>query len=44
MVAPESASGSGSRLYTVIVDAWLSGNKRGRSVVTVPFQTASLLG
>ena len=41
---PESASGSGSGLYLVMVDAWLSGNKRGRSVVTVPFLTASLLG
>ena len=28
--------------YTVVVDAWLSGNKRGKSVVTVPFLTASL--
>ena len=43
-VAPESASGSGSRLYSVVVDAQLSGNKRGESVVTVPFLTASLLG
>ena len=45
-VVPESASGSGSGLYTVtvVVDAWLSRNKRGKSVVTVPFQTASLLG
>ena len=43
-VAPESASGSGSGLYTVVVDARLSGNKRGKSVVTVPFLTASLLG
>ena len=43
-VAPESASGSGSGLYTVVVDARLSGNKRGRSVVTGPFLTASLFG
>ena len=43
-VAPESASGSGSGLYTVVVDARLSGNKREKSVVTVPFLTASLLG
>ena len=43
-VAPESASGSGSGLYTVVVDARLSGNKRVKSVVTVPFLTASLLG
>ena len=40
-VAPETASGSGSWLYTVVVDARLSRNK---SVVTVPFITASLLG
>ena len=44
MVAPESASGSGSGLYTVVVDARLSGNKKGKSVVTVPFLIASLLG
>ena len=44
MVAPESASGSGSGLYLVVVDARLSGNKRGKSVVTVPFLTALLLG
>ena len=45
-VAPESASqsGSGSGLYLVVVDAPLSGNKRGKGVVTVPFLTASLLG
>ena len=43
-VAPESASGSGSGLYTVVVDARLSGNKRGKSVVTVAFLKASLLG
>ena len=43
-VAPESASGSASGLYLVVVDARLSGNKRGKSVVTVPFLTASLLG
>ena len=43
-VATELASGSGSELYTVVVDARLSGNKRGKSVVTVPFLTASLLG
>ena len=43
-VAPESTSGSGSGLYTVVVDAPLSGNKRGKSVVTVPFLTVSLLG
>ena len=36
-VAPEPASGRGSGLYTVVVDAWLSGNKRGKSVVTVPY-------
>ena len=41
-VAPESASGSGSRLYTVVVDAQLSRNKRGKNVVTVPFLTALL--
>ena len=39
-VVPESASGSGSRLCTVVVDGWLSGNKRGKSVVAVPFLTA----
>ena len=41
--APETASGSGSgipRLWLMPV----SGNKRGKSVVTVPFLTASLLG
>ena len=43
-VGPESASGSGCGLYTVVVDARLSGNKGGKSVVTVPFLTASLLG
>ena len=43
-VAPESASGSGSGLYTVVVDAPLSGKKRGKSVVTVPFLTVLLLG
>ena len=43
-VAPESASVSGSGLYTVVVDARLSGNKRGKCVVTVPFLTALLLG
>ena len=43
-VAPESGSGSRSGLYTVVVDARLSGNKREKSVVTVPFLTASLLG
>ena len=32
-VAPESASGSGSGLYLVVIDARLSGNKRGKSVV-----------
>ena len=42
--APESASGSGSGLYTVVVDALLSGNKKGKNVVTVPFLTASLFG
>ena len=42
-VVPESASGSGSGLYLVVVDAQLSGNKKGKSVVTVPFLTASLL-
>ena len=41
-VAPESASGSGSGLNTVVVDVRLSGNKRGKSVVTVPFLTAWL--
>ena len=44
LVAPESASGSVKGLYTVVVDARLSGNKRGKSVVTVPFLTALLLG
>ena len=47
MVAPESASGSVCGLYTVLVDARLSGTKRGKSVVTalyLPFLTASLLG
>ena len=44
LVAPESASGSGSGLYLVVVDARLLRNKRGKSVVTVPFITASLLG
>ena len=43
-VAPEWASVSGSRIYSVVVDARLSGNKRGKSLVTVPFLTASLLG
>ena len=43
-VAPESASGSGSGLYSVVVDARLSRNKREKSVVIVPFLTASLLG
>ena len=43
-VVPESASGSGSELYTVVVDARFSGNNRGKSLVTVPFLTASLLG
>ena len=43
-VAPESAFGSGSGLCTVVVDTRLSGNKREKSVVTVPFITASLLG
>ena len=42
--APELASGSGSGIPQVVVDARLSGNKRGKSVVTVPFLTASLLG
>ena len=36
-VAPESASGSGSGLYSVVVDTQLSGNKRGKSIVSVPF-------
>ena len=44
LVASELASGSGSGLYTVVVDARLSGTKRGKSVVTGPFLTASLLG
>ena len=35
---------SGSGLYTVVVDARLSGNKRGKSVVALPFLTAWLLG
>ena len=43
-VAPDSAFGSGSGLYLVVVDAPSTGNKRGKSVVTVPFLTASLLG
>ena len=43
-VAPKSAFGSSSGLYLVVVDARLSGNTRGKSVVTVPFLTASLLG
>ena len=43
-VAPEWASGSGSGIYSVVVDARLSGNKRGKGLVTVPFLTASLLG
>ena len=43
-VAPVSASGSDNRLYTVVVDVGLSGNKTGKSVVTVTFLTASLLG
>ena len=33
------ASGSGSELYLVVVDARLSGNKRVKSVVTVSFLT-----
>ena len=44
LVAPVSASGSGSGLYRVAVDAWPSGNKWEKSVVTEPFLTASLLG
>ena len=42
----ESASGSGSGLYSVVVNAWLSENKKGwgKNVVTVPLLTASLLG
>ena len=44
LVAPESASGSGSGLYLVVVNAQLSENKRGESVVTLPFLTFSLLG
>ena len=44
LIVPESASGSGRGLYTVVVDAPLSGNTRGESVVTVSFLTASLLG
>ena len=43
-VAPESASGSSSGLNSVVVAAQLSGNRRGKSVVTVPFLTALLLG
>ena len=43
-VGPESASGSGSGLYTVVVDARVSRNKRGKCVLTVLFLTASLLG
>ena len=39
-VALESASGSRSGLYTVVVDARLSGNKRGKSVV-IAFPHAS---
>ena len=42
-VVHEAASGSGSGQYFVMVDARLSGNKRGKSVVIVPFLTASLL-
>ena len=40
-VASESAS---LGAVAVEVDARLSGNKGGKSVVTVPFLTASLLG
>ena len=40
LVVPESASGSGSGLFSVVVDTRLSGNKREKSVVTVPFLTA----
>ena len=43
-VATESASGSSSRLYLVVVDARLSGNKRGKSVATKPFLSALPLG
>ena len=43
-VAPELASGSGNGLCTVKVDARLLGNKRGKSVVSVPVLTAWLLG
>ena len=42
LVGPELASGIGSGLYLVVVDARLSGNKRGKSVMTMPFLTNSL--
>ena len=44
LVVPEAASGSGSGLYLVVVDARLSGNKRGKSEETLPFLTVSLFG
>ena len=48
-VAPESDSGSSSGLYSVVClyERLMLGSqdiKRGKSVVTVPFLTASLLG
>ena len=43
-VTPEAASESISGLFLVVVDAQLSGNKRRKSVATVTFLTASLLG
>ena len=42
LIGPELASGSRSGVYLVVADAWLSGNKRGKSVVTMPFLTNSL--
>ena len=43
LVAPESASGSGSELYSDVGGARLSGNRKGKTV-TVLFLTARLLG
>ena len=43
-VAPELASGNGSGLSIGTDEAQLSKNKKGMSVLTMPFLTASLLG
>ena len=43
-VMPESASGAVAGYTVGTVDARLPRNKRGKSVLTVPFLTALLLG